>query len=122
MDTLINPVPIHVLGEGLLRFPTAFFADPDHAYGEDFTGNPSDPSVYVFRGYGDGVEEYHLEIYNRWGVLVFESDDINIGWNGYINGKPAKQDVYVWRAKGRFSNGETFVMSGDVTLFVGRDD
>jgi len=60
-----------------------------------------------------------MEVYNRWGVLVFESNDINYGWNGFIDGKAAKQDVYVWRARGRFTNGEPFVMSGDVTLIIG---
>ena len=42
-------------------------------------------------------------MFDRWGVLVFESDDINIGWDGSINGKgdyeTTKQDVYVWKAE-----------------------
>ena len=47
--------------------------------------------------------------------------NINKGWNGFLDGEPAKQDVYVWRAKGRFNNGEPFVMSGDVTLIISAD-
>jgi hypothetical protein len=54
-------------------------------------------------------------------VLIFKSDDINRGWNGFINGEPAKQDVYVWRAKGRFTNGQPYEMHGDVTLIVAPD-
>ncbi len=33
----------------------------------------------------NGYKTYHLEIYNRWGQKVFESDDSQIHWNGKIN-------------------------------------
>ncbi len=117
-DTLINPVPINVLGEGRLQFPTGFFVNPSAPRDGNIT-DPRDPDVNIFRAYGEGVEKFKLEVYNRWGVLVFESNDINYGWNGFIDGKAAKQDVYVWRARGRFTNGEPFVMSGDVALIIG---
>lgn len=41
----------------------------------------------------------HLEfyIYNRWGQLIFKCDDPNEAWDGTYNGKPAQQDVYVWK-------------------------
>jgi PKD repeat protein len=120
-DALIHPVPIHVLGEGDLQFPTGFFVDPS-APRDEQVSDPENPSRQIFRAYGHGVEEFKLEIYNRWGVLVFESDNINKGWNGFIHGKPAKQDVYVWRARGRFTNGEPFDMSGDVTLIIAPDN
>ena len=117
-DTLIHPVAIVVEGEGRIRFPTGFFVNPS-APRDGYVSDPNDPDVNIFRAYGEGIEEFDLEVYNRWGVLVFESNDINYGWNGYIDGKPAKQDVYVWRARGKFTNGETFFESGDVTLIIG---
>ncbi len=117
MDTLVHPVPIEVLGEASIQFPTGFFVDPAGAR-DEWVSDPQDTDIRIFRPYAQGVEEYKLEVYNRWGVLVFKSDDVNRGWNGYIDGKPAKQDVYVWRAKGRFTNGQPYEMSGDVTLIV----
>ena len=39
-----------------------------------------------------GIEEYHLEIFNRWGKMIFQSNDINVGWDGYINRKIAKSN------------------------------
>lgn len=119
-DTMVHPIAIHVLGEGMIQFPTGFFVDPSAPRDEN-VGDPEDPSRNLFRAYGQGVAEFHLEVYNRWGVLVFKSDDINKGWNGFINGEPAKQDVYVWRAKGRFTNGQPYEMHGDVTLIVAPD-
>jgi PKD repeat protein len=120
LDTMVSPIAIHVLGEGEIQFPTGFFVDPSAPRDENIN-DPNDPSRNIFRGYGQGVAEFHLEVYNRWGVLVFKSDNINKGWNGFLDGKPAKQDVYVWRAKGRFTTGRPFEMSGDVTLIVAPD-
>jgi PKD repeat protein len=120
LDTMVSPIPIYVLGEGMIQFPTGFFVDPSEPRDENIS-DPEDPSRNIFRGYGQGVAEFHLEVYNRWGVMVFRSDDINKGWNGFIDGAPAKQDVYVWRAKGRFTNGQPYEMSGDVTLIVAPD-
>jgi PKD repeat protein len=117
VDTMISSIPIRVMGEASLQFPTGFFVDPAGAR-DEYVSDPMDPDLRIFRPYAQGVEEYKLEIYNRWGVLIFESHDVTRGWNGYLNGSPAKQDVYVWRAKGRFTNGQPFEMSGDVTLIV----
>ncbi len=64
----------------------------------------------------DHVDTYHLMIFNRWGELIFESHNKDLGWDGQINGKLAKQDVYIWKVEGKYSNGENFVDSGDVTL------
>ena len=45
------------------------------------------------------IEDYLLQIYNRWGDLVFESYQISDGWDGEVNGKPAPVDVYIYRAE-----------------------
>ena len=40
---------------------------------------------------------YNLQIYTRWGALIFESNDINKGWNGIYKGKDCPVGVYVYR-------------------------
>lgn len=90
---------------GNVEFPNAF--RPASPIEENRTFSP---------GIIDNVDDYHLMIYNRWGELLFESFDQNVGWDGYYMGKVAKQDVYVWKVAGVYSNGETFVKTGDVTL------
>jgi gliding motility-associated-like protein len=42
------------------------------------------------------LENFQMFIYNRWGQLVFESEDVGDGWDGTINGSEAPSDVYVW--------------------------
>jgi PKD repeat protein len=114
LDTLINETPIRVMGEDSIWFPTAFYVDPAIEEYDDDNSYPT--NKYIFRPRNTGIERYKLEIYNRWGVLVFTSNDVNIGWNGFIKGVPAKQDVYVWRANGLFTTGQAFDEAGDVTL------
>ncbi len=75
------------------------------------------PSTSVFHPVYEGIDNYVLEIYNRWGELIFRTSDINVGWNGYYRGKLSKMDVYVWKVTGRCTNGRSFIQSGDVTLY-----
>jgi gliding motility-associated-like protein len=70
----------------------------------------------VFHPYWEGVEEYRLEIYNRWGVLLYVSQDVMKGWDGYYQDKVSPQGVYVYKCTGKFSNGMLFNLVGDVTL------
>jgi gliding motility-associated-like protein len=67
-----------------------------------FTPN-SDGLNDGFKALGVGIEEFKLQVFDRWGALVFESDDINKGWDGSVNGKgdmeSSKQEVYVWKAQ-----------------------
>lgn len=52
----------------------------------------------IFKCYGLNIEEFRMEIYDRWGELVFESNDIDYGWNGKLfneSDRPMSQmDVY----------------------------
>ena len=42
------------------------------------------------------ISRYHIEVFNRWGELLFETNDPSYGWNGTVNGKVCHEDVYVW--------------------------
>lgn len=61
--------------------------------------------------------EYQLRIFNRKGNLVFESTEINIGWDGYYLQGLQPQGVYIYKLRAKFENGKTLVKMGDVTLF-----
>ncbi len=106
---------VTVTGEGIIAFPNAFRPDIYGPSGGSYNRNALNPNT-VFYPLHAGIEEYRLEIYNRWGELLFVSEDIEIGWDGYYQGKISKQDVYVWKAWGNYINGEEFIKAGDVTL------
>jgi gliding motility-associated-like protein len=58
----------------------------------------------------------HFEVYNRWGEKVFETNDINHGWDGQHRGNPSPGGVYVYRLKARKNDGEELELKGDITL------
>lgn len=61
-------------------------------------------------------EEYKMQIFNRWGKKIFESDSGN--WNGKINGKPADDGVYFYIVTYNqvCLDEETMTKTGHVTL------
>lgn len=50
---------------------------------------------------GVGITKFNIQIYDRWGHLLFETNDIETAWDGNTKGssEPIKQDVYVWKAQ-----------------------
>jgi gliding motility-associated-like protein len=77
-------------------------------------GDGHNDILYV-RTFGE-FENIHFRLYNRWGKLVFETFDENIGWDGYYNESLQPLDVYVYYLTGKTLGGESFQQKGDVTL------
>jgi PKD repeat protein len=117
VDSLLIPQAVKVIPAGDLRFPNVFRPGDAPMSGV----NPNEltdeqRNMIFFPGVNKQVLEYHLYIYNRWGNLIFRSDDINLGWDGFVNGRKAAQGVYIWKVTGIYSNGSPFSDAGDVTL------
>ncbi|MBK9630567.1 MAG: gliding motility-associated C-terminal domain-containing protein [Saprospiraceae bacterium] len=69
-----------------------------------------------FSFYHEGVESLHVEIYDRWGSMVFNSSHIHFSWDGRFKGKDCITGVYAYVIKGRYNNSQEFLFKGDVTL------
>jgi gliding motility-associated-like protein len=64
-----------------------------------------------------GIEQFKfLRIFNRWGQLVFETNNEKTFWNGAKNGSLQPSDVYVWVAEGIGVDGSKVARKGTVTL------
>jgi PKD repeat protein len=98
-----------------IRFPNAFIPNQGGPTG-GYYSSTSDESAQVFHPFHSGVAEYQLRIFTRRGILVFETTDVNIGWDGYYKGQLVEPGVYIWKIRGSFINGEPFTKMGDVTL------
>lgn len=96
---------------GFITFPNTFRPRPDGGGGD----SQYDLNA-VFKPVYQDVDQYHLQIFNRWGQLLYESRDINEGWNGFFSGQISPQGVYVWVATGRFISGKEFSKTGHVLL------
>ncbi len=62
------------------------------------------------------VEELVFRVYNRWGELVFETTDIDQGWDGTFRGKKVDPDVYDYYLDGFCIDGQSFLIQGNITL------
>ena len=62
------------------------------------------------------ANNYLFQIYNKWGERVFETIEPTTGWDGTINGREARMDVYVYRITYQNENFETQELRGTVAL------
>jgi gliding motility-associated-like protein len=63
------------------------------------------------------VTTYQFQIFNRWGELIFESSNYELGWDGTHKNQECKQDVYVWKLKIKYNGKpEPSEHNGHVTL------
>lgn len=113
-DTLLVKNAFAVSGS-YIDFPNAFIPNPDGPAG-GYYSTKSDESAQIFHPVTSGVSDYQLRIFSKSGMMIFESVDINIGWDGYYKGKLCEPGVYVWRVRGTYKNGEPFVKTGDLTI------
>lgn len=96
---------VKVIVRGNIYVPNAFSPDGDGLN-------------EIFKAKGVDIVEFRMEIYNRWGEMVFESDDINTGWNGSSPNSDyyAPPGVYPYRIVAREHGGEVYEIQGHVTL------
>jgi len=62
------------------------------------------------------LEEYQMDIFDRWGGHVFLSRDIELGWNGQQNGQIVAAGLYIYRIQWRQTSGELQEVSGGVVV------
>lgn len=54
----------------------------------------------IFRArFGENVTDFKMQVYDRWGEIIFETNDIRKGWDGSIKGLKQSNGVYVWMIK-----------------------
>ncbi|MEP2772640.1 MAG: PKD-like domain-containing protein [Fulvivirga sp.] len=110
-------VTVNVEEGGFTKTPNAFTPSLNGPSGGVATGGSGSALNDVFLPITQGVEEFRMIIFDRWGNLVFESNDKNIGWDGYNSkGKLLPAGVYVYKLELTLSNGQRSTRVGDVTL------
>ena len=64
----------------------------------------------------DNYKRFKLQIYNRWGQLVFETADINKSWDGRFHDVLQSPDVYVYYLEIQTASNKKITKKGTVTL------
>ncbi|MCB0515776.1 MAG: gliding motility-associated C-terminal domain-containing protein [Bacteroidetes bacterium] len=102
-DALIS---ITVGSNNFFEFPSAFSPNNDGI---------NDLFRPMYRNVDTNV--FSLQIFNRWGELIFETNDIDQGWNGLYKGREQEVEVYMYVATYKFNDSDnTRVYKGNVTL------
>jgi gliding motility-associated-like protein len=65
---------------------------------------------------GKEISELYFAVYNRWGEIVFETTDLNKGWDGIYKNKEADPVVFDWYIRAKCFNGNEMRKKGNVTL------
>ncbi len=93
-----------------------FFCEEPYIFVPNAFTPDGDGTNDIFYVRGNAIDEFYLAVYNRWGEKVFESNDLNSGWDGTYKGKKLPPDVFGYYVQLRCLNQEEFFKKGNVTL------
>ena len=65
---------------------------------------------------GKGIVDMQFLVYDRWGQLMFESNDPEVGWDGKHRGQPMPSGVYAYFLRVSTNDGARSEFKGDITL------
>ena len=99
--TSIDTIDVVVL-ESVVNLPMAFSPNADGV------------NDYLFAE-GQYVAHFYLRIFNRWGNIVFETNDMQIGWDGKFGGSEQPLGTYVYVITGTLYE-EPYVKQGNISL------
>lgn len=100
---IIEKFNVDVIGDFYLEAPSAFSPN-------------GDSNNDLFRFEAKNITNFELKIFNRWGEIVFSTNDINNGWDGNVNGHSQNIDTYKYSVKAETIHGYKFIKSGEFLL------
>ncbi|MCK5207563.1 MAG: PKD domain-containing protein, partial [Cyclobacteriaceae bacterium] len=113
IDTVVYEDIVEVIDGNEILIPNAFTPSLDGPTGGSrYTNGRND----VFYPVTEGVIAYRMQIYNRWGELLFATEDTGLGWDGYYNGRLCAPDVYIYKLDFKFIDGREVMKFGDIAL------
>ncbi len=94
----------------------SFFCEEPYIFIPNAFTPDGDGKNDIFRIRGNALDEVYLAVYNRWGEKVFETRDLETGWDGTYKGKELPPDVFGFYMEVKCLNGEEYFKKGNVTL------
>ncbi len=91
-----------LISEAKIFVPNAFTPNKD---GKNEVFIPR--AILIFNQTGNPILDYKFEIYNRWGEQIFESNDLNLGWDGTYKGELCQEGHYVYKVRALSIDGVT---------------
>lgn len=103
-DGCVSIDSVKIIPDCAVFFPTIFSPN-----GDNINDN--------FNIITQNVKKYSLTIYNRWGEKLFETNQLNYGWDGTFKGENQMIDEYLYFCEGVLASGQSFKKTGVFTLF-----
>ncbi|MBL4753933.1 MAG: gliding motility-associated C-terminal domain-containing protein [Flavobacteriales bacterium] len=72
----------------------------------------------TFKAVSGRLSSFSMLIFNKWGELLYETDDINAPWDGTYNGETVQPDSYVYKISAMGTELGAFEKSGTVTVLL----
>jgi gliding motility-associated-like protein len=94
---------IHISYKGIIYVPNTFTPD-----GSKFNE--------VFKAYGEGIKDFEMLIFNRWGELIKTLNSIDEFWDGTYKGKMCQDGTYTWKLTFNDITGVYQTLTGHVNL------
>lgn len=94
---------VKIIYDPIIYVPNAFTPD----------GNELNSFFYAV---GGNIKTFHMDLFNRWGELIFTSDAMRDGWDGTYQGLECQDGVYTWKIRYTDFNDKEFELVGHVTL------
>lgn len=109
---------------------TVYFVDQNGCSAQDDINISFDAVIYVpntftpdgnlfnpvFKPEGGNITEFHMIIFNRWGEIMFESYNFNIGWDGTYGGQVCQDGTYIWVIEYKDINNKKDRLIGHINL------
>lgn len=95
---------VHIFYDAIIYVPNTF--TPNH--------NGTNETFFAL---GVNIKDFQLEIFNRWGELIYTGDALSQMWDGTYAGLPSPDGVYTWKIEyGEIENAERHQIVGHVNL------
>ncbi|HVA98882.1 MAG TPA: PKD domain-containing protein, partial [Bacteroidia bacterium] len=96
---------IYVEGQYVIYVPNAFTPNGDGIN-----------DVFNVKGTGIDPNNFDMSIYDRWGILIFHTTNLNQGWDGRVKNNLVQLGVYVWKIETKDFKGDNHQYIGHVSV------
>jgi len=69
----------------------------------------------TFSGHGTRIKAYHMDILDRWGLVIYSTDDINKPWDGKVT-RDVQSDVYLYKILVTDNKNKSHIYTGHVSV------
>lgn len=70
----------------------------------------------TFGAYGEAIKDFKMQVYNRWGQMIFESNNVNNQWDGTHLGEKVPMGSYVYKVIAKGVVGKQTTKDGTVNI------